>query len=292
MKTQKTHGKHTEDGNINNIKPKTKPHTKTLNQNKITVSNNILWTTNLLKTTSKTTQIFRIQLTKTELQHHTSHIQPIKNATENTTNCKDNAQQKECTQQPNTKPTKTSTEESHIIPETQSLPKPISVPETYPIPTTQEQDEFLASPSQVTSNRFQPLQNNPDPQNTTTPEKSTKIEKDNENDQQHPRPKTKTQLRREYKTYKAKKLTTQLQAKSFRDIGNLSNATNDEKVKIIALSMYNRLGVYDPSNEFIRNYKNKNILEKYKNISEERPTQLNTLLELYDIIQTIDTRID
>ena len=78
----------------------------------------------------------------------------------------------------------------------------------------------------------------------------------------------------------------QLQAKSFRDIGNLSNATNDEKVKIIALSMYNRLGVYDPSNEFIRNYKNKNILGKYKNISEERPTLLNTLLELYDIIQT------
>ena len=78
----------------------------------------------------------------------------------------------------------------------------------------------------------------------------------------------------------------------FCDIGNLSNATNDERVKIIALSMYNRLGVYDSSNEFIRNYKNKNILEKYKNISEERPTQLNTLLELYDIIQTIDTRID
>ena len=50
--------------------------------------------------------------------------------------------------------------------------------------------------------------------------------------------------------------------------------------------MYNRLGVYDPSNEFIRNYKNKNILGKYKNISEERPTLLNTLLELYDIIQT------
>ena len=56
--------------------------------------------------------------------------------------------------------------------------------------------------------------------------------------------------------------------------------------------MYSRLGVYDPSNEFIRNYKYKNILEKYKNISEERPTPLNTLLELYDIIQTIDIRID
>ena len=56
--------------------------------------------------------------------------------------------------------------------------------------------------------------------------------------------------------------------------------------------MYNRLGVYDPSNEFIHNYKNKNVLEKYKNISEEKPTQLNTLLELFNIIQTIDIRID
>ena len=44
--------------------------------------------------------------------------------------------------------------------------------------------------------------------------------------------------------------------------------------------------------QFIRNYKNKKILEKYKNISEERPTQLNTLLELYNIIQTKDIRID
>ena len=44
--------------------------------------------------------------------------------------------------------------------------------------------------------------------------------------------------------------------------------------------------------QFIRNYKNKKILEKYKNISEERPSQLNTLLELYNIIQTIDIRID
>lgn len=44
--------------------------------------------------------------------------------------------------------------------------------------------------------------------------------------------------------------------------------------------------------QFIRNYKNKKILEKYKNISEERPTQLNTLLELYNIIQTTDIRKD
>ena len=36
-----THGKNTEVDNKNNIKPKIKPHTKTLNQNKITGNNNI-----------------------------------------------------------------------------------------------------------------------------------------------------------------------------------------------------------------------------------------------------------
>ena len=52
-------------------------------------------------------------------------------------------------------------------------------------------------------------------------------------------------------------------------IGNLSNATNDERVQIIARAMYNRLGLFDPSNEFIRNYKNKDMLQKYKNIQKK-----------------------
>ena len=56
--------------------------------------------------------------------------------------------------------------------------------------------------------------------------------------------------------------------------------------------MYNRLGTYDPSNEFIRSYKQKDILGKYQHISEERPTKSNTLLELYDILQTIELRIE
>ena len=117
-------------------------------------------------------------------------------------------------------------------------------------------------------------------------------EKYNRNNQQSPAPKTKSQLPQEYKTFKAKKLTTQIQAKSFCDIENLSNATNDERVKIIALTMYSRLDLFDPSNEFIWNDKNKDTLEKYKNISEERPTKVNTLLELYEIIQTIEIKID
>ena len=56
--------------------------------------------------------------------------------------------------------------------------------------------------------------------------------------------------------------------------------------------MYNRLGTYDPSNEYIRNYKHKDILGRYKNISVKRPTKSDTLLELYDILQSIELRME
>ena len=56
--------------------------------------------------------------------------------------------------------------------------------------------------------------------------------------------------------------------------------------------MFNRIGTYDPSNEFIRRYKHKDILDKYKQISQKRQTKTNTLLELYDILQTIELRIE
>ena len=56
--------------------------------------------------------------------------------------------------------------------------------------------------------------------------------------------------------------------------------------------MFNRLGTYDPSNESIRRCKHKDILDKYKQISEKRQTKSNTLLELYDILQTIELRIE
>ena len=56
--------------------------------------------------------------------------------------------------------------------------------------------------------------------------------------------------------------------------------------------MFNRIETYDPSNEFIRRYTHKDILDKYKQISEKRQTKSNTLLELYDILQTIELRIE
>ena len=83
---------------------------------------------------------------------------------------------------------------------------------------------------------------------------------------------------------KAKELSTKLQTTSFCDIGTLSSETNDERLTMLALSMYHRLGPFDPSNKYVIDYKNKSILKKYKKISDERPTKTNTLLEIYDFI--------
>lgn len=56
--------------------------------------------------------------------------------------------------------------------------------------------------------------------------------------------------------------------------------------------MYNRSETFHPSNEFIRNYKHKDILNKYKQISEERLMKSNTLLELYDTLQGLEIRLE
>ena len=84
----------------------------------------------------------------------------------------------------------------------------------------------------------------------------------NDKKNESPTPNTKKQLRLEARPFKAKKLTTQLQATNFCDIGNLSNAISGERVKVIALAMLNRLGTFDPSNEYIQNYKHKDILDE------------------------------
>ena len=158
------------------------------------------------------------------------------------------------------------------------------------------------------SNRFRLLQDTPNPENLNTPDLNTEINSPdintpdttsatNETENEiltptSPTPKTKRQIRLEGRLFKAKKFITQLQATDFCDTGNLNNATKQEKDNIIALAMFSRLGTYDPSNEFIRRYKHKDILDKYKQISEKRQTKSNTLPELYDILQTIELRIE
>ena len=148
------------------------------------------------------------------------------------------------------------------------------------------------------SNRFRLFQDTPNPEKINTPDLNTEINSPNINTPDttsttneteneiltptSPTTKTKRQIRLEGRLFKAKKFITQLQATDFCDTGNLNNATKQEKDNIIALAMFNRLGTYDPSNEFIRRYKHKDILDKYKQ-SEKRQTKSNTLLELYDI---------
>ena len=159
------------------------------------------------------------------------------------------------------------------------------IPETNPLPAKQPEETF-ESPSLATNHNNNLIQSTPEPNNISTPENNTT----NKENKSKATRKTKNQLKQEYKTYKAKKLSTQLQQTSFCDIGKLTKATKQERDTIIALSMYNRLGLYDPSNEYIIHYKHKDVLTKYNEISKNRPTKNNNLLELYNIIQNIELR--
>ena len=153
------------------------------------------------------------------------------------------------------------------------------VPETDPIPTTQN-DETFQSPSMVTTTRTEEI--TPEPNDVPTPEMTT--------EKQRVTPKSKQQLKDVVKTFKAKKFTTQLQQTDFHDIGTLTRANKEEKEEILARAMYDRLGLYDPSNEYIINYKHKEVLQKYQQISKNRHTQKNNLLRLYNIMTTIELR--
>ena len=159
------------------------------------------------------------------------------------------------------------------------------IPETNPLPTTQP-EEIFESPSLVTNLNTNLTHSTPEPNNISTPENDTT----NKQNERKTTLKTKTQVKQEYKIYKAKKFTTPIQQTSFCDIGKLTKATKQERDTIIALSMYDRLGLYDPSNEYVINYKHKEVLTKYKEISEDRPTKNNNLLEIYNMIQNIELR--
>ena len=67
----------------------------------------------------------------------------------------------------------------------------------------------------------------------------------------------------------ALRMTQKLDKLDYRDTGFLSNATKDEKNKIITLSMYYQIGPFNPSNAFIKNYRNKDIIKLFKKYTEE-----------------------
>ena len=153
------------------------------------------------------------------------------------------------------------------------------IPETDPLPETQN-DEPLQSPSMVTTTRTE--ETTPKPNDIIAPEITT--------DKQKTTPKSQKQLKDVVKTYKAKKFTTQLQQKDFCDTGTFTKVNQEEKEEILARAMYDRIGLYDPSNEYVNNYKHKNVLQIYQRISENRPTKNNNLLRIYNIMSTIELR--
>ena len=82
----------------------------------------------------------------------------------------------------------------------------------------------------------------------------------------------------------ALKMTQKLAKLNFRDTGFLSNATQDERNRIIALAMYYQIGRFDPSNTFVKNYKNKDGIELAKQYTEQK--LLKKQMHLYTFTPT------
>ena len=90
----------------------------------------------------------------------------------------------------------------------------------------------------------------------------------------------------------ALKMTEKLARSSYRDTGFLSNATKDEKNRIIALSMYYQIGRFDPFNTFIKNYSNKDILRLVRTYTEKKLLKTNVLIQIFIYINQIDKRME
>lgn len=71
----------------------------------------------------------------------------------------------------------------------------------------------------------------------------------------------------------------------------VKNATDDERNRIIALSMYYQIGRYDPFNAFIVNNRNRNIVKLFKKYTEEKLLETNALIQIYIYINQIEDRM-
>ena len=90
----------------------------------------------------------------------------------------------------------------------------------------------------------------------------------------------------------ALKMTQRLAKLSYRDTGFLSNATEEERRRIIALSMYYQIGKFDPSNPFLRTYRDKNIISLVKKYTTEKLHKMNALTNIYLDIYAIEQRLE
>ena len=90
----------------------------------------------------------------------------------------------------------------------------------------------------------------------------------------------------------ALKMTEKLARSNYRDTGFLSNAIRDEKNRIIALSMYYQIGRFDPSNTFIKNYSNKDVLRLVRSYTEKKLLKTNALVQIFTYINQIEKRME
>ena len=56
--------------------------------------------------------------------------------------------------------------------------------------------------------------------------------------------------------------------------------------------MYYTLGDYDPSNKFIKTFRNKDTINTYKIITEAKTTKTNTLSRIYKHLNAINNRVE
>ena len=89
----------------------------------------------------------------------------------------------------------------------------------------------------------------------------------------------------------ALKMTQKLAKLNYRDTEFLINAANEERNTIMAHAMYYQLGRFDPSNQFVKDYRNKDVLQIYKEISKTKQNYENILTRIYITIHTIEKRV-
>ena len=184
-----------------------------------------------------------------------------------------------------TTPTKKENKRSTSPPQKQAQPELTTIPETQIVSGTQTQEatqiSFL-SPSMVTKNRYQIPSSTPETIDVTTPANNEPNNKET----------TSTPTPQHEQHQRTKTFTTRLYRMNFVDTGAFRNATLEEQENLTALAMYYTLGEYDPSNRFIKTYRNKGTINKYKIITETKTTKTNTLSRIYQHLDAIKKRVE
>ena len=134
----------------------------------------------------------------------------------------------------------------------------------------------------VTKNRYQIPSSTPETIDVTTPANNEPNNKET----------TSTPTPQHEQHQRAKTFTTRLYRMNFVDTGAFRNATFEEQENLTALAMYYTLGEYDPSNRFIKTYRNKGTINKYKIITEAKTTKTNTLPRIYQHLDAIKKRVE